>query len=137
MKNKKVENPLVEKYLTPNVQLEFIIEDFVLPPKALLIGRCQKKNKRFGFETRHLMLGYSQLIIARDESFEAILAVIPLEGGFCMVKKPRDQDVLILESTHRQYVLKFEALGECLKWYRVIQKVTCRELKVKKYLKRL
>ena len=83
------------------------------------------------------MLGYSQLIIARDESFEAILAVIPLEGGFCMVKKPRDQDVLILESTHRQYVLKFEALGECLKWYRVIQKVTCRELKVKKYLKRL
>ena len=83
------------------------------------------------------MLGYSQLIIARDESFEAILAVIPLEGGFCMVKKPRDQDVLILESTHRQYVLRFEALGECLKWYRVIQKVTCRELKVKKYLKRL
>ena len=47
------------------------------------------------------MLGHSQLLIARDANFDKIVALIPLEGGFCMVKKPRDFGGLIIESTFR------------------------------------
>jgi len=67
------------------------------------------------------MLGFSQLIISRDESFDKILNVIPLEGGFCMVKKPRDFGGLIVESTFRQYRLKFENTTELTSWYKKIQ----------------
>ena len=41
------------------------------------------------------------MLIARDENFDRIVALIPLEGGFCMVKKPRDFGGLIIESTFR------------------------------------
>ena len=67
------------------------------------------------------MLGYSQLIIARDENFDKILNVIPLEGGFCMIKKPRDFGGLIVESTFRQYKLKFDDTTELTKWYKKLQ----------------
>ena len=60
-----------------------------------------KKNQRYGYEKRYLMLGHSQLIIGRDANFDKIVAVIPLEGGFCMIKKPRDYGGLVIESTFR------------------------------------
>jgi hypothetical protein len=66
-----------------------------------MIGECMKKNTTLGYEKRYLMLGHSQLLISRDKEFEKIVAVIPLEGGFCMIKKPRDFGGLIIESTFR------------------------------------
>jgi hypothetical protein len=75
------------------------MDDHVLPPKSLLKTQIQKKNKALGYETRFLLLGYSQLLIARDPEFTNIVNVLPLEGGFIMVKKPRDFGGLIL-STH-------------------------------------
>ena len=62
-------------------------------------------------------------MIARDEDFDRIVAVIPLEGGFCMVKKPRDYGGLIIESTFRQYKLRFEHPSELVEWYKKIQQV--------------
>lgn len=76
-------------------------------------------------------------MIARDEQCQRILGVIPLEGGFCLVKKPRDSDILVVESTFRQYTFKFSNHAELQRWYFYIQKVSCRELKVKKYTKRV
>ena len=98
---KKSTGPDLDKYLKPNLQLEFILDDFVLPSKAIMIGECMKKNQKFGYEKRYLMLGHSQLLIGRDEKFDNIVGVIPLEGGFCMIKKPRDYNGLIIESTFR------------------------------------
>lgn len=63
------------------------------------------------------MLGHSQLLIARDPEFDKIVAVIPLEGGFCMIKKPRDFGGLIIESTFRQYKLKFANSELLVEWY--------------------
>ena len=120
-----------------NLQLEFILEDFVLPPKGILIGECMKKNNTFGYERRYLMLGHSQLLIARDKDFEKIVAVIPLEGGFCMVQKPRDFGGLIIESTFRQYKLKFALSSELVEWYKKVQQVASKECKLKKYQKRV
>ena len=68
------------------LRLKIIRDDFVLPPKSLKIGECRKKNQTFGKEKRYIMLGTSQLLFARDENFESIVNVIPLEGGFCMVR---------------------------------------------------
>ena len=103
------------------MQLEFILDDFVLPSKAIKIGACMKKNQKVGYEQRWLMLGHSQLIIGRDENFDKLVAVIPLEGGFCMIKKPRDFGGLIVESTFRQYKMKFKNSNELVSWYTKIQ----------------
>ena len=86
-----------------------------------MIGECLKKNNSFGYEKRYLMLGHSQLLIARDKNFDKIVAVIPLEGGFCMIKKPRDFGGLIIESTFRQYKLKFANSHELVDWYKMVQ----------------
>jgi hypothetical protein len=39
--------------------------------------------------------------MARDEKFNNIVAVIPLEGGFCMIKNSRSYDYLVLETNLR------------------------------------
>ena len=60
-----------------------------------------KRNNYAGYSERFLMLGHSQLLIARDKAFNHIVAVVPLEGGFCMIQKPRDYGGLIIESTFK------------------------------------
>ena len=119
LKKKKV-GPDIDKHVKSNINIEFILEDFVLPPKSILIGACMKKNIHVGYEKRYLMLGHSQMLIARDENFDKIVAVIPLEGGFCMVKKPRDFGGLIIESTFRQYKLRFDQPSDLVEWYKCV-----------------
>ena len=63
------------------------------------------------------MLGYSQLLMARDEKFNNIVAVIPLEGGFCMIKNSRSNDYLVLETNLRQFKLKFDSDIDLIDWY--------------------
>ena len=72
--------------LENNLQLSPIMNDFVPPPKSLQIGVCQKRNRTMGTETRYLLLGQSQLLVARDPDYENLVNVIPLEGGFCIVR---------------------------------------------------
>lgn len=120
---KKAVGPNIDKLVKSELKLEFILDDFVLPPKALMIGSCLKKNNIYGWERRYLMLGHSQLLIARDDTFDRIVSVIPLEGGFCMIKKPRDFGGLIIESTFRQYCLKFDDSQTLFAWYQQIQRV--------------
>ena len=69
-----------------NLQLSPIMNDFVPPPKSLQLGWCQKKNRTMGYEKRYLLLGISQLLIARDPDYECLVNVIPLEGGYCIVR---------------------------------------------------
>jgi hypothetical protein len=118
---KKNIGPDIDKYLKPNLQVEFILDDFVLPSKAIIIGECMKKNQKIGYEKRYLMLGHSQLIIGRDKNFDKIVALIPLEGGFCMIKKPKDFGGLVIESTFRQYKIKFENSQLLVEWYKKLQ----------------
>ena len=42
------------------------MHDYILPQKSLLIGKCRKKNRTIGSEDRYLMLGATQLLVARD-----------------------------------------------------------------------
>ena len=44
-----------------------------------------KKNKKYGWEPRFLLLGYTQILIARDENFDRIVNVVPIVGGFISV----------------------------------------------------
>jgi PH domain len=76
-----------------------------------------KKNKALGYETRFLLLGHSQLLISRDPDFNNIVNVIPLEGGYVMIKKPRDFGGLLIVTHQREYVLKFETADEMVGWY--------------------
>jgi hypothetical protein len=97
-----------EKYQkkTNTLDLKVIMEDQVLPAKSILIGKCKKKNKTFGSEVRFLLLGASQLIIARDEKFEKIVGVIPLEGGFCVINKSKkEKNTILLLTLQRMYTL--------------------------------
>lgn len=74
------------------------MDDHVLPPKSLAKAQIQKKNKSFGYETRYILLGHTHLIISRDKDFNNIVNVIPLEGGYVMVKKPRDFAGIVITS---------------------------------------
>lgn len=63
-----------------------VTHDYILPQKSLLIAKCRKKNRTIGYEDRYLMLGNSQLLVARDPEFKNLVNVIPLEGGYCIVR---------------------------------------------------
>ena len=54
-----------------------------------------------------------------------------------MIKKPRDFGGLIIESTFRQYKLKFATSEELVTWYKKVQQVASKECKMKKYQKRV
>jgi hypothetical protein len=41
---KKATGPDLEKNIEPNLQIKFILKDFVLPPRAVMIGHCWKKR---------------------------------------------------------------------------------------------
>ena len=127
----------IDKHLKPRIHLEFILSDLVLPPKAVKKGKVFKKKKTVGYTERYLMLGHSQLLIARDPNFEKIVGLIPLEGGFCMVKKPRDFGGLIIESTFRQYMFKFENASELVDWYQRVQQVASKEIQLNSYMERV
>lgn len=60
-----------------------------------------------------------------------------MEGGFCMIKKPRDYGGLVIESTFRQYRFKFSSASELIDWYKKVQKVASKSIKLKKYQKRV
>jgi hypothetical protein len=97
------------------------MDDHVLPPKSIAKTQIQKKNKALGYETRFLLLGHSQLMIARDPEFTNIVNILPLEGGYVMVKKPRDFGGLILSTHQRDYVLKFDSPDDLVLWYHKLQ----------------
>jgi hypothetical protein len=45
-------------------------------------------------------------ILYRDEAFESIVNVVPLEGGFCVIKKAKkDKNTMLLLTLHRMYEL--------------------------------
>ena len=62
------------------------MNDFVPPHKSLQQGVCRKKNRNMGYETRYLLLGISQLLISRDPDFKNLVNVVPLEGGYCIIR---------------------------------------------------
>lgn len=136
-KKQETQMPDIDKHVTSDLDLKFITNDIVLPPKAIKIGECMKKNQKMGYVKRYLMLGHSQLLIARDKDFQRIVALIPLEGGFCMIKKPRDYGGLVVDSTFRQYKFRFHSAAELIDWYKKVQKVSSKEDKPKKYQKRV
>ena len=117
---KKKAGPDLFKQVQSNLDLDFILDDFVLPPKSIKRGEVLKKNNYYGYEKRYLMLGHSQLLISRDKDFNKIVSVVPLEGGFCMIQKPRDFGGITIESTFRKYHFKFENSVELVDWYKKI-----------------
>ena len=83
------------------------------------------------------MLGYSQLLIARDGDFNNIVNVIPLEGGYVIVKKPKDFPGIIIQTHYRDFIFKFSTPDEMVSWYHYLQSIVSKELKIKKYSKRM
>ena len=58
-KHQETQIPDIDKHVTSDLKIEFITDDIVLPPKAIKIGECMKKNRSMGYEQRYLMLGHS------------------------------------------------------------------------------
>jgi len=123
LKNKGINNPdnhnLSKKtstaddiYVKTSLDLKLIMDDHVLPPKSLGKAKILKKNKGMGYETRYILLGHTQLLISRDPEFANIVNVIPLEGGYVMIKKPRDFGGLLICTHQRDYVLKFDTADD-------------------------
>ena len=44
LKKKTELNIDVGKYYQPDIHLDFILDDYVLPPKAIMLGECMKRN---------------------------------------------------------------------------------------------
>lgn len=144
LKNKGINNPdnhnLSKKstagddiYVKTSLDLNFIMDDHVLPPKSLAKAQILKKNKSIGYETRYLLLGHTQLVIARDRDFNNIVNVIPLEGGYVLINKPRDFPGLIISTHQRNYTIKFSNPDDLVKWYHLLQSVVSKEVKVQEY----
>ena len=132
LKNKGINNPdnhnLSKKtgtaddiYVKTSLDLKLIMDDHVLPPKSLAKACIFKKNKALGYETRYILLGHTQLLISRDPDFTNLVNVIPLEGGYMMVKKPRDFGGLLICTHQRDYVLKFETAEDLVQMYQKLQ----------------
>lgn len=84
------------------------------------------------------VLSYLSLSLClRDGEFNNIVNVVPLEGGFAMVKKPKDFGGLILQTLNREFVFKFGTANELVHWYHQFQSVISKEIKIKKYTKRV
>ena len=92
-----------------------------------------------GNETRYLLLGISQLLIARDPDFENLVNVIPLEGGYCIVRESEKypNTGLNIITQQRVFELKFENEKECTKWSHSINLVLSKQIKRNKYKKRV
>ena len=125
----------LENYL----QITPIMNDFVPPHKSLMMGVCRKKNRTMGYETRYLLLGISQLLIARDPDYEFLVNVIPLEGGFCIVRENENNPKLglVIITQQRVFELNFENEKECNKWTHSINLVLSKQIKKQKYKKRV
>ncbi|CDW83809.1 UNKNOWN [Stylonychia lemnae] len=146
-KNKGINNPdnhnlskksgIMDIAVKTSLDLKFIMDDFVLPPKSIAKACVMKKNKSVGYEKRYLLLGYSQLIIARDPEYFHIVNVIPLEGGYVMVKKPPDFSGLVIQTHLRNFQFKFQSQDELVSWYHHLQSAISKEVKIKKYTKRV
>ena len=139
LKNKGINNPdnhnLSKKtgtaddiYVKTSLELKLIMDDHVLPPKSLGKACIFKKNKALGYETRYILLGHTQLLISRDPDFTNLVNVIPLEGGYVMVKKPRDFGGLLICTHQRDYVLKFETAEDLVQMYQKLQQVVSKEV---------
>ena len=117
----------LENYL----QISPIMNDFVPPHKSLMMGECRKKNRTMGFETRYLLLGISQLLIARDPDYEYLVNVIPLEGGFCIVRENEKNPKLglVIITQQRVFELNFYNEKECNKWTHSINLVLSKQIK--------
>ena len=46
-----------------------------------------------------------------------IVNVVPLEGGYVLIKKPRDFAGLILTTHGRDFVFKFGSADDLVNWY--------------------
>lgn len=115
-----------------------IINDYILPQKSLMIGKCRKKNRTIGSEDRYLMLGASNLLVARDPNFQYIVNIIPIEGGFCICRTEEKgrKDTLTILTQQRFFELRFESENECSKWKTAINLVLSKQIKVQKFKKR-
>ena len=91
------------------------MDDFYLAPQSLLKAKIKKKNKNLGWETRHIALGLTQLIISRDPGFHKLLNVVPLTSGTFALK--RKDDHLHLRTSEREFAFKFDDNSECEKWF--------------------
>ena len=113
------------------------MNDQILPLKSLMIGQCRKKNRTIGSEDRFLMLGPTQLLIARDPNFENIVNVIPMEGGFCICRtEERRKDTLTILTQQRFFELRFESEHMAAQWRTAINLTLSKAVKVQKYKKR-
>lgn len=80
------------------IKFRFIMDDLVLPPKSIAKTWVYKKNKSLGWEKRFLLLGHSQVLISRDSDFSNLVNVIPLEGGYVIISKPKEFPGLIIKT---------------------------------------
>ena len=71
-----------------------------------------------GYETRYLLLGISQLLISRDPDFQNLVNVIPLEGGYCIVRENDHSPKLglLIITQQRIFELNFDNEKECNRW---------------------
>ena len=92
------------------------MDDHKLAPRSIRQAECQKKNSKFGWVSRHLLLGYTQIIVARDKEFAHIVNVIPIVGGFISVSRENENMIRILTSV-REFRLRFVEEGQAEVWF--------------------
>jgi hypothetical protein len=102
------------------------MDDFHLPPKSLLKAKVKKKNKNLGWEVRYIVLGLTQLLIARDENFHKLLNVVPLSPGTFALK--RKGECLIIRTSEREFLFKYDSSKEAELWFLHMLQLTGREL---------
>lgn len=66
------------------------------------------------------------MLIARDEGFNKLLNVVPLTAGTFAIK--RKNDTLILRTSEREFIMKYESDKQAEGWFQNIFQLTGRDL---------
>jgi len=53
------------------------------------------------------------------------------------VNKPREYEGLVINTIPRNFVFKFQTQAELIQWYHKMQSVASKEIKLKRYIKRV
>ena len=104
------------------------------------MGYCKTTSPPGCPATNHRKVSSRSGNLSRDPKFDFIVAVVPLEGGFCLVTLAKKGETsldykktVLLITLERKYELKFKSAEEAKSWCSFIHMVISKQIKSKPF----
>ena len=104
------------------------------------MGYCKTTFTSGRPATNHRKVSRTGNNFYRDPNFDFVVAVVPLEGGFCLVTRAKKDETsldykktVLLITLERKYELKFSSEEEAKSWCSFIHMVISKQIKSKPF----